>query len=339
MMGWLKKLPNSTAFWLALVGIVLVCSMVLPAVGWGWLRSGAGAGGAESNSTTVRNIGFMIAGVLALVFAVWRGVLAQRQAETAQRQSETSQQGLLNERYQKGAEMLGSEVLPARLGGIYALQQLAEDYPAQYHLRITRLLCGFVRLSTSNPMIESDPEASGEQDREPKTLRADVQDAMQAIVARSPAGVALETKGGIKLYLNDAHLSDLQLLDGNLAYARLTNANLSRAVLTGADLSFARLRITNLSGARLRGANLSEADFWGANLCGTILRNANISGADFCGIRSRSSAYRAPARGLTQAQLDEASAYTDNPPYLEGVLDAETGEQLVWRGKLIDADS
>ena len=292
----------------------------------------------ESNSTTIRNVGFLIAGVLALVFAVWRGVLAQRQSETAQRQSETAQQGLLNERYQKGAEMLGSEVLPARLGGIYALQQLAEDYPEQYHLRITRLLCGFVRLSASDPMIESVPESSGKQDREPKTLRADVQDAMQAIVARSPAGIALEANGGIKLYLNDAYLSNLQLLDANLAYARLTNANLSRAVLTGADLSFARFRLTNLLGARLRGANLSEADFWGANLCGTVLRNANISGADFCGIRARSSLYRTPARGLTQTQLDEALAYTDNPPYLEGVLDAETGEQLVWRGKPIDAD-
>ena len=271
-----------------------------------------------------------------MVFAVWRGVLAQRQAETAQRQSETAQQGLLNERYQKGAEMLGSDVLPARLGGIYALQQLAEDYPDQYHLRITRLLCGFVRLSASGPMIESVPEASDEQDSEPKTLRADVQDAMQAIVARSPAGIALETKGGIKLYLNDAYLSNLQLLDANLAYARLTKANLSGSVLTGADLSFARFRLANLSGARLRGANLSEADFWGTILCGTVLRNANISGADFCGIRARSSLYRTPARGLTQTQLDEALANTDNPPHLEGVLDAETGEQLVWRGKPID---
>ena len=336
MMRWLKNLPNSTAFWLALVGIVLVCSIVLPALGWGWLRSGAGAGGAESNSTTIRNLGFLIAGVLALVFAVWRGVLAQRQADTAQRQSETSQQGLLNERYQKGAEMLGSEVLPARLGGIYALQQLAEDYPQKYHLRITRLLCGFVRLSASGPRIESGPGASVEKDREPKTLRADIQDAMQAIVARSPAGIALEAKRGMKLYLNDSYLSNLQLLDAYLAYARLTNANLSRAVLTGANLSFARFRIANLSGARLRGANLSEADFWGANLCGTVLRNANISGADFCGVRARSSAYRTPAHGLTQIQLDEARADTDNPPYLEGVLDAETGEQLVWRGKPVD---
>ncbi len=76
MMRRLRNLPNSTAFWLTLVAIVLVCSVALPAAGWDWLRSGVGESGAESNSTTIRNIGFLIAGMLALVFAVWRGVLA-----------------------------------------------------------------------------------------------------------------------------------------------------------------------------------------------------------------------------------------------------------------------
>ena len=142
-MDWLRNLPNSTAFWLVLVAVVLVCSILLPAAGWDWLRSVESGGGGESNSTTIRNVGFLIAGVLALVFAVWRGVLLQRQAETSKRQSETSEQGLLNERYQKGAEMLGSEVLAVRLGGIYALQRLAEEHPEQYHIQVLRLLCAF----------------------------------------------------------------------------------------------------------------------------------------------------------------------------------------------------
>ena len=43
-----------------------------------------------------------------------------------------------------------------------------------------------------------------------------------------------------------------------------------------------------------------------------------------------------PATGLTQGQLDEARSDPNNPPFLEGVLDAETGEQLVWRGKPLD---
>ena len=38
------------------------------------------------------------------------------QAKAALHQSETSQRGLLNERYQKGAEMLGSKDLCVRSG-------------------------------------------------------------------------------------------------------------------------------------------------------------------------------------------------------------------------------
>ena len=43
--------------------------------------------------------------------------------------------------------------------------------------------------------------------------------------------------------------------------------------------------------------------------------------------------------GLTQAQLDVARSAPENPPELEGVLDAKTGEQLVWRGRPLGDDS
>ena len=88
--------------------------------------------------TTARNVGLMIGGAVALVFAVWRSWVAHKQADTAR-------QGLLNERYQKGAEMLGNNVLSVRLGGIYALERLAAEHPEQYHVQIMKLLCAFVR--------------------------------------------------------------------------------------------------------------------------------------------------------------------------------------------------
>ena len=410
-MGWLKNLPNSTAFWLALVAIVLVCSVLLPAAGWDWLRSGESASGGESNSTTVRNVGFLIAGVLALVFAVWRGVLLQRQAETARSQAETSQQGLLNERYQKGAEMLGSDVLTVRLGGIYALQQLAEEHPEQYHVQVMRLLCAFVRLPTRDQSLES-----GQAAIEPGTLlgiRQDVEAIMQAIGSRSRLRIALEREVDFRLDLRGADLRGGQLLDAdlsramfhhahlsgvNFAHTDLTDsflshadlsqaefhdvnftrtriwsanlsgamlqdadlpgidfhnaklvganlfranlsganfqdakaanawferANLSDSVFLGADLSGARLAGADLSGARLAGADLSGAHFWDADLNRANFADADLSGAEF------SVNGRQAAKSLTQVQLDQARADADNPPKLDGVLDAETGEQLV----------
>ena len=323
------------ALWLAVtIGVVLAGGIL------SWRFWGKLGGDTESFSTTLRNVALVIGGVAAILLALWRSRVSERQAAIAQRQNETAQgqaeiarHSLLNERYQRGAEMLGSEILPARLGGIYALQQLAADYPDQYHLRVIRLFCGFVRHSTRDAGIGVPTGTNGEPDSEPRTLRADVQDVLQTIVARSQAGFDLERREEFKLYLRDANLSNLQLQTGNLSGAWLSNADLSCAVLPKADLSYARLRIANLYGARLRNADLSEAVFWGANLSGAVLWNANISGADFCGIGARSSAYRTPVHGLTQTQLDEAHADRDNPPKLSGVLVAETGKPLVWRSR------
>ena len=68
-----------------------------------------------------------------------------------------------------------------------------------------------------------------------------------------------------------------------------------------------------------------------ANVSGAYLTNANLSGAKF--------SFRGddPAKGLTQSQLDSARADPDNPPNLEGVVDAETGKPLVWNWGSIKA--
>ena len=64
----------------------------------------------------VRNAALVIGGATALLLAVWRSRVAERQAKAAQSQVKASQQSLSNERYQKGAEMLGSDVRSVRLG-------------------------------------------------------------------------------------------------------------------------------------------------------------------------------------------------------------------------------
>lgn len=268
----------------------------------------------------------MLGGIIALVFAVWRSIVAERQAASAEG-------SLLNERYQKGAEMLGSPTLSVRLGGIFALRSLAEEHPEQYHIQIMEIMCAFVRHPTKDSSVERPLNLHHEYDYYMRTLRADVQEAMRTIVIRSPSGISLERSREFKLYLRDAHLVYLQVQDANLSCAWLTNANLASAELPRANLSSARLRKATLVGAKLRRANLSDAKLWGANLYGAILQNAILSGADFCGIDADSQEYREPVRGLTQNQLDQARADPGNPPKLDGVLDAETGEPLVWRGK------
>ena len=89
---------------------------------WDWIVTGPT--GEESGSTTLRNLGLVSGGFIAIWIAIWRGDVADRQAQASQEQAraslnqvEISRLSLLNERYQKRAEMLGSTALYVRLGG------------------------------------------------------------------------------------------------------------------------------------------------------------------------------------------------------------------------------
>ena len=350
---FIRRLTKWDGFWwIAGIVIVLLIGGILSWCFWEDLNDGK-----DSLSTMIRNLGLVIGGVIAVLLAVWRSRIGERQADAAQQQAEitrsqveiaqsqieiarsqaqTAQQSLLNERYQRGAEMLGSSVLAVRIGGIYALARLAKDHPEQYHVQTMKVFCNFVRLPTNDNGINSHSNNDEGQDEQIRVLRADVQEVMQAIGSRSLIGISLEQSEKVRLYLRDADISHLQVRSANLSGAWLTNANLSGAVLPYANLSSARLRSANLSNARLRCADLSNGKFWGADLSKAILRRANLSGADLCGADARSPLYKAPVRGLTQAQLDVARADPNNPPKLRGVLDAETGKPLVWRGAAIN---
>lgn len=269
---------------------------------WDWLRNIQD--GFESPSTTIRNLGLFLVAPIALGLAVWRARVADRQAEAAQTQVITSQGSLLNERYQKGAEMLGSEALSVRLSGIYALARLALEHPEEYHAQIIRLLCTFVRY----PPPEHGEVANVDEDWRQDKLRPDLQEIMREIGQRSDAQIEID-----------------ELLQEDYSRLDLSYAELPRVFLVGVNLSGFNLSGANLAGAALVDADLIAIDLSGADLTGADLSDSNLTGANFRG-----------CKGLTQEQLDEVKANDKNPPILSHTLDAETGEQLVWRGKSIN---
>ena len=284
----------------SIAAVSLIALIVVSVVFWDWVSSG------ESGSTTIRNIGLVIGGVIALWLAFWRSKIAdrqaaaaQRQADTAQKQFEIAERGLLNERYQRGAEMLGSGVLSVRLGGIYALQRLAKEHPEQYYIQVMQLFCAFVRHPTNDKNIEAEEE---EPTHPVFRLRDDVQAIMKAIGSRSEANLNYERTEELWPNLGGADLHEVYIPRANLSRVDLGGAHMFRAYLIDADLSHAYLRATNLLEANLK--------------------NADLSGA-YMGGQTR----------LTQAQLDEACADPDNPPKLDDIVDAETGEPLIWRGR------
>ena len=282
-----RAIQGTGLVWISSIALVVAIGVTLSAVYWEDLR-----GTQDSLSTTVRNVALVVGGVIAILLAVWRSRVAEQQATT-------SQEGLLNERYQKGAEMLGSEVLSVRMGGIYALQRLSEEHPEQYHVQIMRLFCAFVRHPTQRGESET-PVAVGVvaavPDETPveasERIREDVQAVMEAIGYRNRRGISLEMQAEFTLNLRGAdirnaslegaNLSGANFTEASLRHARLTHANLSRAILWHADLaSFVDPELpvmypTLLDGANLRGANLMYANLFGARLQGAHLCLANL---------------------------------------------------------------
>lgn len=308
---------------------------------WCWLTKD------ESGSTTVRNVGLVIGAVVALGLTLRRVNVANRQAEIAA-------YSLLQDRYQKGAEMLGGALLPVRLGGIYALQELAAEDPERFLRPIVRQYCAFVR----HPPESSDGETSGKGQAPgvgSETLREDVGAVTSAIIAFADKPKTREVLRGLSLDLRGAELGGADLSGGELCRADLSGANLSGAwleetnlsgaLLHGANLSGAKLYETDLSGAGMRGANLSGAELYRTDLSGARLYEADLSGAELTkpnlsgawlggvpGPSGQVGGAVAPVQGLTQDQLDKACADPLDPPRLTGAVGQDYAP-LEWRGE------
>jgi len=342
--------------WIATIVAVLVVGVVLA-----WVFRDCLHDGRESLSSTIRNVALVIGGIIAGLLAVWRSRVAESQADAAQRQVEMAERGLLNERYQRGAEMLGSDVLSVRLGGIYALQRLAEEYPTQFHVQVLQLFCAFAQ----HPVEDTQIDETVDQAQAPQ-LRRDVQAIMTAISACHARQLELKKQVRYRMDLRGANLSGVKLdqqdlsgaeLSGtNMSHASLWNANLSNAELNNTDLTHANLWDANLVRAELNKANLSDALLADADLSEAWLSDANLSRAHLDGTNLSGTIFEvedrnpapagkstqsgmilftdqivSPASGLTQDQLDTACADAENPPKLDNVRDADTHQQLRWR--------
>ena len=236
---------------------------------------------------------------------------ATQQAKTATQQADTAVKSHLNERYQTGTEMLGNPVLSVRIGGIYTLENLADERPELYHIRVMKLFCFTARFPPHDT-----PEPDNESETEDKTvkLREDIQEIMTIVGKRKKERIKDERDEDYHLDLRGANLSRVYLLGANLSGANLIKANLSGANLFKANLSGAKLIKTNLSGANLFKANLSGAYLLGADLSGAYLGAVNLSGEDMLEINlsgaelRRANLSRANMGGanLLGANLDKA---------------------------------
>jgi uncharacterized protein YjbI with pentapeptide repeats len=309
-------------------------------------------------TTLVQALGGLILSVTA-----WVGYQNFRVGEKNLRATEDKQ---VTERFSKSIEHLGNDQIDIRLGGIYALEQIAIDSP-KYHWTIVEILSAFIREKCSiNPQTSPDSnpeEATSEIDRK---IGIDIQAALTVLgrrkAAQDPATKNIDLRN-VNLYgaeipesnlseanLNGADLSEANLSGANLNGANLIEANLIEANLNGADLSEANLSGANLIGANLNGAyliradliradligaDLSRADLIGANLSGANLSGANLSRADLIGANlSGANLIRADLSGADLIRADLSGADLNGADLIEANLN---GAYLI-RADLIRAN-
>ena len=284
------RLVKSLGFWVA-VSVVGVTSLgvVLSAAYWDWLQGGTELSG---NGDAVRTVALVVGGIVTILLALWRSVVAERQATVAEQQSAIRELTYLNERYRQATSMLGDSSLPVRLGGIVALERLAEDHPARFQHEAFKLLIEFVR--TPPVLQQEQPNVrDGWLQLERPATRQDVQAAIE-VIAR------LERLPRID---DDSLQLSMDLREAQLCGVDLTRLRLRGATLESANLMFANLERVDLTGAQLQMANCRHARFSRANLS-----DAYMSDADFSGVQARRCRFRGatmPAQ-MVDAELEEA---------------------------------
>jgi uncharacterized protein YjbI with pentapeptide repeats len=235
-----------------------------------------------------------------------QGLWYTAQSLDASRQAQhTAEQGQIADRYTKAVEQLGATKMNVRLGGIYALERLAQDSPRD-HQTVYDVLAAFVREHDRKPVTEEVPSSL--------YPAADTQAALTVIARRNG------TRDVSALDLTRSRLYGAFLDRANLRGVNLFNADLGSADLNGADLTGAKVNGTNLGSAWLVGANLTRAILQG-NLKGAHLDNANLTKASLPGVDLTDADLTGAI--LTDADLTDANLIGTDLRRVRGITESE----------------
>ena len=293
----LFQVVSSVGFWVG-VSVISVVSLgvVLSIEHWNWLQGGTGP---TNNAAAVRNIALVVGGIVAILIALWRSLVAERQATAATRQAQIGERTYLNERYRQAASMLGDSEVAVRLGGIVALERLAEDHHDEFRHETFKLLLEFVRTPPALQQPLPNVWDGWLQTARPAT-RQDVQAAVKVIakIERLPRN---RDDTGLLYWLD--------LRGAQLCGVELYGLRLSRANLENSNLMFAHMEHMDLTGAQLQWADCRQALLEDADLS-----DATMSDADFSGVKARQCKFRGammPAKmvdaDLAKSDLTEAT--------------------------------
>jgi uncharacterized protein YjbI with pentapeptide repeats len=269
----------------------------------------------ESNARTamIQAMGGIV--LLIGLFFTWHNLRITER--NSQRTLDLSRKGQTNDRFTKAIEQIGTadqagkKRLEVRLGGIYALEQIAKDSPDHYW-PIMEVLTAYVR--------ENAPWTEKEHDLQAKISPSETQLTQNNQPSSKPSTdiqAVLTVLGRRRdwTYKNREDLP-LDLSETDLRGADLKDAHLEGGNLWGVHLEKANLRGAHLEGGNLRGAHLEKADAYGAYLNKAMLAEAYLEEACLASARlDRAHLWRAH---LEMADLE--GAYLERARFPEAYL-------------------
>jgi hypothetical protein len=229
-------------------------------------------------------------------------------AFVAFRNYQESQRKNIADRFSKAVEMLGHDKVNVRLGGIFALEQIAKSED-EYYQQIMEILTAYVREQSPWPEKEEEQRKVDPLTGRITKLAEDIQ-AVMTVVSRRRFTYQQKEEHRLDLHavdlrnlqltensklqgvdfqgscLNEAFMNKVRLEGADLRYAHLEGADLCYAHLEGADLSNGCFNNAQFFQAKLQRvdftkSNLERATFHEAEMEKAILEGANLQGAIF----------------------------------------------------------
>lgn len=241
--------------------------------------------------------------------------ISLRQLRNAQEQLDLTRRGQITERFTKAIEQLGDDKVEVRLGGIAALEQIADQdessdqrESSDRRWQIMEILTAYVR-----------GRAQYESNRRPNRRDYDIQAVLNVIGE-------LTKRYGTHRGERYLSLAGTDLMDLDLSGFHLQGVNLQVARLEGANLQGTHLEGAYLGGAHLEGAHLGGAHLDGAELGGAKLAGADIGGADLLGATFQGTEFEAE---FSKAEQEAPDWWTMLPNHRQEELKAKSDNGLV----------
>lgn len=258
-----------------------------------------------------RNIMLVVAAIVTLIIAIRRANIADQDKETSRKQADialkqaaTNEAGLNIDRFQKGAAMLGDELLSVKHAGILMLGDLGDNSSSTISRNILIVLSEFVSEATNRQLILKNAKTVLDPNFE-EIISNEVQLTMEELGRLNKSNRQLLPKLEFEVMIHNANLRGfLSKSVLEFRYIRLYNCQCEAAGFFHHNFENAYFHGTNFTNANFENSDLSNITVINSIFTGAKLDNTNLKNVDLSN-----------AVGLTYIQLSKAKNV--NPELLE----------------------